>query len=104
MATLESLVGVIAARSVKVSKLVAAKSLPEPSFEKRNYNGFVDEDFELRKARNDLASAAQDLVRLAQGPEDHILQLAWSVCQTPLPNQPPHGRSMEAVEKLIESL
>lgn len=80
MATLASLAGIIAARAVEVSKLAAVKSLPEPSFRENNYTAYAAEDFELRKARNELASAAQDLVRLAQGPEDHILQLAWSVC------------------------
>ena len=80
MTTLASLAGTIAARAVEVSRLAAAKGLPEPSFGEKSFNSFAGEDVELRQARIELASAAQDLARLAQGPEDHILQLAWSVC------------------------
>lgn len=79
MATLASLAGTIAAQAVEVSRLAAAKGLPQPGFGKRGYNGFTGEGVELRQARHELASAAQNLARLAQGPEDHILQLAWSV-------------------------
>lgn len=80
MTTLSSLAGVVAARSVEVSRRVAAKSLPEPDLANReDSNRYGAEDLELRKARNELASAAQDLARLAQSPEDQVLQLAWSV-------------------------
>ncbi|MCJ1403879.1 hypothetical protein MMC11_007102 [Xylographa trunciseda] len=80
--TLASLAGIISARTVEVSRLVAAKGLQDPGFGEKSFNGFVGEDVELRQARNELAGAAQDLARLAQGPEDNILQLAWSSADT----------------------
>lgn len=83
MASLESLSSAITAKSAQISKLLAAKSLPAPTFGEQSYADFANEDSELRKARNDLVDAAKDILRLAQGPEDHILQLAWSVSISP---------------------
>lgn len=81
MTTLSTLAGIVAARSVEVARLTAAKSLPEPDLADQDaFNRYSTEDLELRNARNELASAAQDLARLAQSPEDHVLQLGWSVC------------------------
>ena len=33
-------------------------------------------------ARNELIQAAKDLLYLAMGPTDHVLSLAWSVCES----------------------
>ena len=89
MATLSSLTGTVAALSVELSKMMAVKSLPEPSFDASNSTRYENEDIQLRTARNELASAAQNLARLAQSPEDHILQMAWSVRLTPLQKSTP---------------
>ncbi len=79
MHSLESLAEVISSKAAAISKLLANKSLPLPTFGEQSYSDFTDVDHELRRVRNGLINAAQDIVRLAQGPEDHILNLTWSV-------------------------
>jgi 6-hydroxytryprostatin B O-methyltransferase len=79
MSDLASLTSLVTARAIEVSKLVAEQSLKQLSFHESSLSGFEGEDINLRRARYELSNAAKDLARLAQGPEDHILELAWSV-------------------------
>ncbi|KAI4240693.1 MAG: hypothetical protein LQ352_007576 [Teloschistes flavicans] len=81
-ATIESLTIAITAKSIALSKLLAAKSVPEPTFGESGCDQYGGEDVEVRNARLELARAAHDLASLAQSPEDHILQLAWSSADT----------------------
>jgi 6-hydroxytryprostatin B O-methyltransferase len=84
-ATLEHLSATISSKTAELSKILEANSIPPPSFDERSFVGkdaarlVVDKD-NLRAVRNELITAAQDLIRLAQGPVDHLLTLAWSVC------------------------
>ncbi|KAL6719035.1 hypothetical protein ACLMJK_003270 [Lecanora helva] len=78
MATLESLSSDITARSIRLSKLLAAKSQPDPTFSAADFSRYSGEDAELRSARQDLLRSARDLASLAESPEDHILSLTWA--------------------------
>lgn len=86
MASLESLALDICSQVSNISNILAAHSAPSPSF---NENSFADfegprdiSDLKLRNARNALINAAHDIIRLASGPTDHILSLAFSVLST----------------------
>jgi len=82
MASLGFLSATVAAKSQEVLQLLAANGLNEPTFSENSHEDFKNDDPQLRKARNELVSAAQDIVRLARGPDDHILNLAWSSADT----------------------
>ena len=77
---LASVVGTIIEKAAVLSHLLGTQNIALPTFDKEQPNNYKGEDVALRRVRYDLVRAAQDLLRLAQGPEDHILQLAWSVC------------------------
>ena len=83
--SLDSLASTIAEKTSSLSRLLEVQQVPQPSFREDSYNAYVGETSAVRQARYDLAGAAQDLVRLAQGPEDQILQTAWQVRQPPHP-------------------
>ncbi|KAL9120673.1 MAG: hypothetical protein Q9187_002772 [Circinaria calcarea] len=82
-ATLENLSATISSKTLELSKILEANSIPPPSFAESSCVSpeasslVVDKD-NLRTIRNELITAAQDLIRLAQGPVDHLLTLAWS--------------------------
>lgn len=78
MTTIESLSSLVTARSIRLSKCLAAKSHPEPTFDASGASRYAGEDAELRSARQDLVRAARDLASLAESPEDHILSMTWS--------------------------
>ena len=78
MTTIESLSSLVTARSIRLSKCLAAKSHPDPSFDASGASRYAGEDAEVRSARQDLVRAARDLASLAESPEDHILALTWS--------------------------
>ncbi len=78
MTTIESLSSLVTARSIRLSKCLAAKSHPDPTFDASSASRYAGEDAELRSARQDLVRAARDLASLAESPEDHILSLTWS--------------------------
>ncbi|KAL8685309.1 MAG: hypothetical protein Q9224_005867 [Gallowayella concinna] len=82
VASIESLTSAVTAKSIRLSKLLAARGLPEPTFEETGCNRYFGEDVEVRSARLELARAAHDLASLAQSPEDQVLQLAWSSADT----------------------
>lgn len=79
MASLQILACTISEAASEIEKLLEKKSLPRPGFGEENATDYEGIDYELRSARNTLINAAQDTLRLAQGPEDQILGLAWSV-------------------------
>ena len=76
--TIESLSSLVTAHSIRLSKCLAAKSHPDPTFEATGTPRYAGEDAEIRTARQDLVRAARDLASLAESPEDHILSQAWS--------------------------
>lgn len=82
MTTIESLSSLVTARSIRLSKLLAAKSHPDPTFDASSASRYAGEDAELRCARQDLLRAARDLASPAESPEDHILSLTWSSADT----------------------
>ena len=79
MATLSTLAATISEKVTEVSRILESRGLPQPQIGEAGINDFANIDYELRDARNALICASQDIVRLAQGPEDQVLALAWSV-------------------------
>jgi 6-hydroxytryprostatin B O-methyltransferase len=85
MASLEDLASVISSKSSKISSILKENSIPTPSFKEESFADFEEIPGSnvchesLRVTRNELISAAQDIIRLAMGPVDHLLSLAWSV-------------------------
>ncbi len=83
MASLQSLASVISRQADEISKILATNRIPPPSFAEDSIVEYSepgpDVETELRKARNELIQSAQDIARLAMGPTDQILTLAWSV-------------------------
>jgi hypothetical protein len=85
MASLEDLASVISSKSSKISSILKENSIPTPSFNEESFADFEEipgsnvYHESLRVTRNELISAAQDIIRLAMGPVDHLLSLAWSV-------------------------
>jgi hypothetical protein len=83
---LHDLVNKISTEVRTVTKLLEVSSLPAPSFAERGAEivgqatGLSAEDeLALIKARNDLVNSATDLLHLAQGPVDHMVNLAYAV-------------------------
>ena len=77
--SLASLASTIAEKTSLLSRLLKDQKIAQPSFDEDGYDAYAGENSAVRQARYDLAGAAQDLERLAQGPEDQILQTAWHV-------------------------
>jgi 6-hydroxytryprostatin B O-methyltransferase len=82
--TLQSLSSTIKLKVTELSNLLKTAGLPEPSFAEKSYADFAHEttastDNAIRQVRNDLIDAAKDIIRLAMGPVDQVLSLAWSV-------------------------
>lgn len=84
MATpLEQLAASISADVATVTQLLQARGEPAPSFDETSAvtigKTTAKPDTALLEARNRLINAAHDLLRLAQGPVDHIVTLAYGV-------------------------
>ena len=83
MASLHSLASAVSYQAAEISRILAASKISSPSFAEDGGVEYTeagpDVDAMLREARNELISAAQDIIRLAMGPTDQILTLAWSV-------------------------
>ena len=69
-----------------ITKLLQATGVPSPSFAEssavdisKSPQSAAEQDTLLNTARNKLINAAQDVLRLAQGPVDHIVTLAYAV-------------------------
>lgn len=69
----------IVEKTTTLSLLLGQQNVAQPTFTEDGHNPYQGENADLRQIRYDIVRAAQDLLRLAQGPEDQILQLAWSV-------------------------
>ncbi|KAI0378281.1 putative O-methyltransferase [Hypomontagnella monticulosa] len=82
MSSLGALTSSIVKDVATLSHLLGQQNIPQPSFSESSHNPYKGEDSALRQTRYNIVKAAQDLLRLAQGPEDHILQLAWSSTDT----------------------
>lgn len=79
MSTLGALVSTIVEKTTTLSLLLGQQNITPPTFAEDDHSPYQGENVALRQTRYDIVRAAQDLLRLAQGPEDQILQLAWSV-------------------------
>lgn len=82
--TLQSLSSTVGLKVTELSNLLKTAGLPEPSFSEKSYADFSHEttastDNAIRQVRTDLIDAAKDIIRLAMGPIDQVLSLAWSV-------------------------
>jgi len=75
--SLTSIASSIPEKAILLSELLDKQKISQPSALESGYNAYAGETTAIRQARNDLATAAQDLMRLAQGPEDQILETAW---------------------------
>ncbi|RAO70086.1 uncharacterized protein BHQ10_006098 [Talaromyces amestolkiae] len=85
--TLQSLSSTVGSKVTELSNLLKTAGLPEPSFAEKSYADFALEttastDKAVRQVRNDLIDAAKDIIRLAMGPVDQVLSLAWSASDT----------------------
>lgn len=87
-ATLESFAEEVSQKTRQVQELLSQQPhVQAPSFEVPGSTAWTPADngsqsLKLRQARYDLARAARSLYLLAQGPEDHVLQLAWAGADT----------------------
>ncbi len=83
MTSLRCLASAVSYQAAEISTILATSKISSPSFAEDGGVEYTeagpDTDSVLRKARNELISAAQDIIRLAKGPTDEILTLAWSV-------------------------
>jgi 6-hydroxytryprostatin B O-methyltransferase len=87
--TLEQLAATISADVTAVTQLLHARGEPAPSFAESNAvtigeKASTNSDTTLLQARNRLINAAHDLLRLAQGPVDHVVTLAYGVSIVPI--------------------
>ena len=95
MSSLEALAATISEQVSKLSSLHQELGTPLPTLDKagsRDYATETDtpEGEALRKTRSQILDAAADLIRLVQGPTEHILTLTWSVSSHQLPSS--HAR------------
>jgi hypothetical protein len=78
--TLESLSLKIGSKSLEIREYLDTLDAPLPSFDEESYLSFEDDsNVKLRNLRNTIINHAQDIIRLASGPTDHVLSLAFSV-------------------------
>lgn len=86
---LQDLVTKISGQVQSVSKLLDTSSLPPPTFAESGAETVgqstglsAEDELALVKARNDLVNSATDLLHLAQGPVDHMVNLAYASADT----------------------
>ncbi|KAI1091119.1 putative O-methyltransferase [Rostrohypoxylon terebratum] len=87
MASLENLVSSIVAEVSRLSSLLQQAGLSPPTLDESGFGDFAHEEDtpagkSLRETRSKIADAAQDLIRLVQGPVDQILSLTWSAANS----------------------
>ena len=83
-ASLADLAASISEQVSKLSSLHQELGLPAPTLDRSGSKIYATESDDptgeaLRETRSRILNAAADLVRLVQGPTDHILNLTWSV-------------------------
>lgn len=81
--TLESLSLKIGAKALEIREILDDQAIPLPTFDEESYSSFetVNDDaaLKLRALRNSIINYANDIIKLASGPADHVLSLAFSV-------------------------
>lgn len=81
---LEQLAASISADVATLTQLLQARGEPVPSFDESSAVMIGEKtakpDTAVLEVRNRLINAAHDLLRLAQGPVDHIITLQYGVC------------------------
>ncbi|KAI0181361.1 putative O-methyltransferase [Hypoxylon sp. FL1284] len=107
MSALEALASTIAEKTTTLTALLSQQGVVQPTFAEDGHDAYKGEDAILRKTRYEIVKAAQDLLRLAQGPEDQLLQLGWSSADTAnfavilrfqIPENVPLGGSIKAAD------
>jgi hypothetical protein len=81
---LEEVAAKISTEVASLTRLLQERGAPTPSFAE---SSAVDttkppDDAALVKAKNELVNAAHDLLRLAQGPVDHLVTLGYAVSKS----------------------
>lgn len=80
---LESLSLKIGSKALEISELLDNQGLELPTFGEESYKSFEnaedDTTLKLRTLRNSIINYAHDIIKLASGPADHVLSLAFSV-------------------------
>ncbi|KAH8694082.1 putative O-methyltransferase [Talaromyces proteolyticus] len=79
--SLETLALKIGASALEIREILNSQKAAYPTLNEKGYLAFSTaeyENHELRKLRNTIINHAHDLIRLASGPTDHILGLAFS--------------------------
>ena len=79
---LQELAAKISNQVATITKLLEAGGAPSPSLGEAGAIDVKDvreEDPQLIGARDELLNAAQEVVRLAQGPIDHVVTLSYAV-------------------------
>ncbi|KAI2781020.1 putative O-methyltransferase [Daldinia loculata] len=87
MSSIENLASSITEQVSRLSSLLQGEGLPSPTFEESGFRDFEHETDTptgkaLREARNRILDTAHDLIRLVQGPTEHILTLTWATTDT----------------------
>ncbi|KAK6956749.1 hypothetical protein Daesc_002029 [Daldinia eschscholtzii] len=87
MSSIESLASSITEQVSKLSSLLQEEHLPSPTFDEPGFGDFAYEadtpaGKSLRDIRHRILDSAQDLIRLVQGPTEHILTLTWATADT----------------------
>lgn len=76
---LDTILGTVVRKTTALTAQLKAEGLAQPTFGATGHTAYNGESASLRQTRYELAAAARDLLRLTQGPEDEILQLALCV-------------------------
>lgn len=76
---LEAVFSAVVQKTTSLTAQLSAEGVPQHTSNAAGCGAYNGESTSLRQTRYELAEAARDLLRLAQGPEDEILQLALSV-------------------------
>ncbi|KAK8127939.1 hypothetical protein PG984_009047 [Apiospora sp. TS-2023a] len=79
---LETTLSTVVQKTTSFTAQLKAEGLAQPTSDASGYDAYKGESASLRQTRYELAAAARDLLRLAQGPEDEILQLALCSADT----------------------
>ncbi|KAI1473079.1 putative O-methyltransferase [Daldinia caldariorum] len=83
MSSIEDLASSITEQVSRLSSLLQEAGLPSPTLDESGSSDFTHETDtpagrSLREARHRIMDSAKDLVRLVQGPTEHLLTLTWA--------------------------
>ncbi|KAK8028470.1 S-adenosyl-L-methionine-dependent methyltransferase [Apiospora marii] len=79
---LEAILSTVVQKTTSLTAGLKAEDMIQPTFDAAGYGAYKGESTLLRQTRYELTEAARDLLRLAQGPEDEILQMALCSADT----------------------